>query len=103
MSTVPDYLQGPFEISSPLGAESGEGMVRCKICLETAPVDDWQSMEHEDGCKYPTESYQTEEERLVIQTVAESGEWLESDLAVDVEAEASAIDWDSAASELEER
>jgi len=67
LDPIPEHLDVREE-RSVLGAKTGEIIVRCKLCLETAPVEEWRSLTHKTDCKHPIESYRDGERELVVQS-----------------------------------
>jgi len=84
LDPIPEHLDVREE-RSVLGAKTGEIIVRCKLCLETAPVDEWRSLTHKTDCKHPIESYQTANGSMVVQSLGSSSAWVSSSTPVERE------------------
>lgn len=100
---LPDHLTLLSE-RSVLGPKTGREIVRCSVCLETAPAEEWQTLSHKIDCKYPIESYQTATGELVVQSLGSSEEWVSTSTPIDREdaAPRTDVDWTDVEAELEE-
>lgn len=74
---LPEHLELREE-RSVLGGKTGREIVRCRLCLETAPAQEWQTLSHKTDCKYPIESYQTANGELVVQSLGSPEAWVSS-------------------------
>lgn len=100
---LPDHLD-LLEERSALGGTTGQQIVRCSICLATAPADEWRTLTHKIDCKHPVESYQTANGELVVQSLGSAEEWVSSSTPMEREdaAQTSDVDWTDIESELGE-
>lgn len=101
---LPEHLKGPFPETSLLGGTTGRMVVRCEICLASAPVEEWRTITHKPDCKHPVESYVDDDDQLVVQATGSPGEWISTPTpmeARDLE-QPTAVDWTATADELEE-
>lgn len=80
---LPKHLELMAE-KTVLGGSTGRQIVRCELCLNTQPVEEWQMLTHETDCKHPIESYETAGGEFVVQALTtSSGEWVSTTTPVE--------------------